>query len=87
MMSLDTLLEHLDAGQPLVTGTEAFDCMHAYSYEAMRLTAELNSTFHTPDEIRAKIYASAAVSLSMPAAVSRIRAGSASVTGRSSGTG
>ena len=52
MMSLDTLLEHLDAGQPLVTGTEAFDCMHAYSYEAMRLTAELNSTFHTPDEIR-----------------------------------
>lgn len=34
MMSLDTLLEHLDAGQPLVTGTDAFDCMHAYSYEA-----------------------------------------------------
>ena len=33
MMSLDTLLEHLDAGQPLVTGTEAFDCMHGYSYE------------------------------------------------------
>ena len=27
MMSLDTLLEHLDAGQPLVTGTEAFDCL------------------------------------------------------------
>ena len=42
MMSLDTLLEHLDAGQPLVTGTDAFDCMHAYSYEAMRLTAERN---------------------------------------------
>ena len=101
MMSLDTLLEHLDAGQPLVTGTEAFDCMHAYSYEAMRLTAELNSTFHTPDEIReivwggsrvapwmrrfvcsrrfiptsAKIYASAAVSSSMPAAASRIEGG------------
>ena len=37
MMSLDTLLEHLDAGQPLDTGTEAFDCMHGYSYEAMRL--------------------------------------------------
>ena len=51
MMSLDTLLEHLDAGQPLVTGTEAFDCMHAYSYEAMRLTAELNNAFHTPEEI------------------------------------
>ena len=31
MMSLDTLLEHLDAGQPLVTGTEAFDCMHGYA--------------------------------------------------------
>ena len=27
MMSLDTLLEHLDAGQPLVTGTDAFNCM------------------------------------------------------------
>ena len=52
MMSLDTLLEHLDAGQPLVTGTEAFDCMHGYSYEAMRLTAELNNAFHTPEEIR-----------------------------------
>ena len=52
MMSLGTLLEHLDAGQPLVTGTEAFDCMHGYSYEAMRLTAELNNAFHTPEEIR-----------------------------------
>ena len=109
MMSLDTLLEHLDTGQPLVTGTEAFDCMHGYSYEAMRLTAELNNAFHTPEEIReimgritgrpidetfrrsiptsAKISASGAVFSSMPAAVSRIRAGSASVTGRSSGTG
>ena len=112
MMSLDTLLEHLDAGQPLVTGTEAFDCMHGYSYEAMRLTAELNNAFHTPEEIReimgritgrpidetfrlfppfytafGKNIRIGRVFSSMPAAVSRIRAGSASVTGRSSGTG
>ena len=116
MMSLDTLLEHLDTGQPLVTGTEAFDCMHGYSYEAMRLTAELNNAFHTPEEIREimgritgrpidetfrlfpPFYTDFGKNIrigrrvfimfsSMPAAVSRIRAGSASVTGRSSGTG
>ncbi|WP_300717329.1 DapH/DapD/GlmU-related protein [uncultured Desulfovibrio sp.] len=53
MMSLDELLRYLEAGQPLIAGTEAFACMHAYAYEAMRLTAELNSGFHAPEEMRA----------------------------------
>ena len=51
-MNLEELLTYMNAGNPLVVGTEAFDCMHGYSYEAMRLTAELNNAFHTPEEIR-----------------------------------
>ena len=51
-MNLETLLAYMDAGNPLIAGTEAFDCMHALSYEAQRLTMELNSSPHTPEEIR-----------------------------------
>ncbi len=51
-MELTQLLTSLDKGDPLVMGTEAFDCMVSYSQQALRLTAELNSTYHSPEEIR-----------------------------------
>ena len=51
-MNLEELLTYMNAGNPLVVGTEAFDCMHALSYEAQRLTMELNSASHTPEEVR-----------------------------------
>ena len=49
-MNLESLLTHLNTGHPLVPGTEAHLCMLRYSFEAQRITAELNSGFHDPAE-------------------------------------
>ncbi|WP_165175025.1 DapH/DapD/GlmU-related protein [Desulfovibrio sp. ZJ369] len=51
-MNLAELLEYIGNGEPLIAGTEAFACMERYSHEAMRLTAELNGAYHTPDAVR-----------------------------------
>lgn len=56
-MNLDQLLEHLDKGLPLRTGTAIHALMVRYSNEAMRITAELNASYHTPEEIRALVSA------------------------------
>lgn len=52
MMNLEQLLEYMNKGSPLICGTEAYECMERYTYEAMRLTAELNSAYHTPERVR-----------------------------------
>lgn len=51
-MNLTQLLEHLEKRLPLQLGTDAFSCMTSYSQEALRITAKLNGSFHTPEEIR-----------------------------------
>lgn len=51
-MNLEQLLQYLNSGNPLTCGTEAYALMEHCTYEAMRLTAELNSAYHTPDEVR-----------------------------------
>lgn len=51
-MTLEELLDYMNAGNPLTAGTEAFECMHDWSLEAQRLTAELNGAPHTLEEIR-----------------------------------
>ncbi|MCD7984500.1 MAG: sugar O-acetyltransferase [Desulfovibrio sp.] len=51
-MNLEQLLQYLNSGNPLASGTEAFELMERCTHEAMRLTAELNSAYHTPDEVR-----------------------------------
>ena len=51
-MNLEQLLQYLNSGNPLTSGTEAYALMEHCTYEAMRLTAELNSAYHTPDEVR-----------------------------------
>ncbi|MGE9985304.1 DapH/DapD/GlmU-related protein [Desulfovibrio sp. SGI.169] len=50
-MNLEQLLQYLDDGKPLTAGTEACELMERYTYEAMRLTAELNNAYHAPDEV------------------------------------
>lgn len=52
-MDLDYLLDFMDNGNTLVSGTEAYDLMVKYSNEARKLTAELNTGWHEPDEMRA----------------------------------
>ena len=51
-MNLEQLLQYLNSGNPLTSGTEAYALMEHCTYEAMRQTAELNSAYHTPDEVR-----------------------------------
>lgn len=46
-------LEHLNAGAPVAAGDEIHQTMWALSNEAMRITARLNGSYHTPEEIRA----------------------------------
>lgn len=50
--TLPELLEYLESAKNLVAGTAAYDAMSKYSEEARRITAQLNSGYHSPEQIR-----------------------------------
>lgn len=50
-MQLNEFLEQLNAQKMVVAGSEAHQCMCDLSQEALRITAEMNSTYHTPQKI------------------------------------
>ena len=52
-MDLPSFLERLDSGQPVRGGGEVHRFMHGVSQEALRITAEINGSYHTPEELRA----------------------------------
>ena len=52
-MDLEAFLEHLNSGKPVGGGSEAHLFMHGVSQEALRLTAEINGSYHEPAELRA----------------------------------
>ena len=52
-MNLDAFLEHLSSGKPVQGGSEAHLFMHGVSQEALKITAEINGSYHTPEELRA----------------------------------
>lgn len=51
-MELKDFLDHLNRGLSVTGGSEAHLFMHKVSQEALRLTAELNNAYHTPEKIR-----------------------------------
>ena len=51
-MDLEAFLEHLNSGKPVPGGSEAHQFMHGVSQEALRITAEINTGYHTPEELR-----------------------------------
>lgn len=51
-IDIEKFLKHVNSENPIPTGTEIYDFMVKLSHEAMRITAELNSSYHTPEEIR-----------------------------------
>ncbi len=51
-MELEHLMEHLDSGMPVKPGTALHAFMVEHCNEAMRITAELNGSYHTPEKIR-----------------------------------
>lgn len=52
-MELRELLAQLDRGQVVRGGSDAHRTMIELSNQAMRLTAQFNGSYHTPEEIRA----------------------------------
>ena len=51
-MDLETFLEHLNSRKPVVGGSEAHLFMHGTSQEALKITAEINGSYHEPEELR-----------------------------------
>lgn len=51
-MDINMLLDHLNRGLPIAPDSPLHAFMVEFSNEAMRLTAELNNAYHTPEEIR-----------------------------------
>ena len=51
-MDLQSFLKHMDSGKPAKVGSEVMRFMGQLAQEALRITAELNNGYHTPDEIR-----------------------------------
>ena len=51
-MDLDQFLEHLNSGTPVQGGGEAHQFMHGVSQEALRITAQINTGYHEPEELR-----------------------------------
>lgn len=52
-MDLNEFLEHLNSGEKVQGGSEVHQFMHGVSQETLRITAEINSGYHTPEELRA----------------------------------
>ena len=52
-MDLNAFLDHLNSGKPVQGGSEAHLFMHGVSQEALRITAEINGSYHEPAQLRA----------------------------------
>ena len=52
-MDIQTFLRHANSGSPIVPGTDVHMFMCGLAQRALRITMELNNTYHTPEEIRA----------------------------------
>lgn len=51
-MDINDLLAHLNRGEAVTGGSELHQVMYNVSQEALKLTANLNGQYHTPEEIR-----------------------------------
>jgi acetyltransferase-like isoleucine patch superfamily enzyme len=52
-MNLDEFLKHMGSGFPVRGGSDAHLFMHKLAQDAMKITCELNGSYHEPEEIRA----------------------------------
>ena len=51
-MNTSEFLDHMNGGKYVAAGSEAHLCMTRLSYEAMKITAEINGSYHEPEELR-----------------------------------
>lgn len=52
-MDLNAFLNHLNSGKPVQGGSETHQFMHGVSQEALKITAEINGSYHEPAQLRA----------------------------------
>lgn len=52
-MELEAFLNHVNRGDLIQGGSEAHRFMHGAGQEALRIVAEINTGYRTPDEVRA----------------------------------
>src|SRR5690606_17968210 len=52
IQGLEELLTALNAGENIPGGSPHHAAMHAASQESLRITAELNGRYHSPEEVR-----------------------------------
>lgn len=52
-MDVETFIGIMNTGERVVAGSAVHKQMHAYSEEAQRITAEINGTYHTHEEMTA----------------------------------
>lgn len=52
-MDLEAFLEHLNSENPVMDGSEVHLFMHGVSQEALKITAEINGSYHEPEQLRA----------------------------------
>ncbi|MDR1643932.1 MAG: sugar O-acetyltransferase [Clostridiales bacterium] len=51
-MELSDLIDHLNSRKPLFDESQAKNLLRGFANEAQRITAELNSSYHEPGEVR-----------------------------------
>ncbi|MCI8805814.1 MAG: sugar O-acetyltransferase [Clostridiales bacterium] len=51
-MNINQFLNHVNSGLPIQDDMEIHKYMNELSQEAMKITSELNGSYHTPEEIR-----------------------------------
>ena len=50
-MTIQEFREYMASGQPVVGGSDVHIMFHQLSQEALRITAEINGKYHTPEEL------------------------------------
>ena len=50
-MELKEFLAELNSGAPVKAGGEVHGYMHLVSQEALKVTARINGSYHTPEEL------------------------------------
>ena len=51
-MTIEQFRERMATGEPIIGGLELHMEFHKYSQEALRITAEINGSYHAPEELR-----------------------------------
>lgn len=51
-MTVEEFRKYLNSGERVIAEGEVHKCMHKLSEDARRITAELNNSFHTKEEIQ-----------------------------------